>query len=58
MERIRIREIDKDVYELYSNNINTMYVSAEQLRNLAKDIPDFLSGNWDEDDNDNKDEHE
>ena len=48
MERIRIREIDKDVYELYSNNINIMYVSAEQLRNLAKDIPDFLSGNSDD----------
>lgn len=42
--RIKIEEIDKDVYELSTSGINSMYVSGEQLRNLRDDIESF----WEE----------
>lgn len=42
MKRIKIQEIDKDVYELSTGSINLMYVSGEQLRNLRDDIDNYL----------------
>lgn len=42
MDRIKIREVDKDVYELSTHSINSMYVSGEQLRTLKKDIDEFF----------------
>jgi hypothetical protein len=40
MSRIKIHEVDKDVYMLSSNNKeNFMYASGEELRSLLDEIP-------------------
>lgn len=50
MKRVKIRNVDKDVYELYVNNTaNSMYVSEAQLRALADDIPLFLEFEFEKD---------
>ena len=43
MERIKIREVDKDVYELSCGGmVNSMFASGEQLRALSEDIIEFF----------------
>lgn len=50
MSRIKIREVDKDVYELsVGNTCNFMYVSGQQLQDLALDIPEFFIDTIEED---------